>query len=212
MTLYFAYGSNMNRAAMRAALSGRARGRAGDARGLQVFRRHRRLGIGQARARATACTACCGGSPRATWRRCTPTNCCIRACITCAVCRCAAARGALPAMIYLLRRRGAGRPKPGYVEMIAAAARAWKLPEALYPLGRALVDLALHRRARDRRRRTGMSVIRHMIVRGRVQGVGYRAFVEHEALRARPGRLGAQPPRRQRRGGVRGRGGVGRAT
>jgi len=33
------------------------------------------------------------------------------------------------AMTYLLRRRGAGRPKPGYVEMIAAAARAWKLPE-----------------------------------------------------------------------------------
>ena len=28
-----------------------------------------------------------------------------------------------------------------------------------------------------------MNVIRHMIVRGRVQGVGYRAFVEHEALR-----------------------------
>jgi len=28
-----------------------------------------------------------------------------------------------------------------------------------------------------------MIVIRHMVVRGRVQGVGYRAFVEHEALR-----------------------------
>ena len=28
-----------------------------------------------------------------------------------------------------------------------------------------------------------MNVIRHMFVRGRVQGVGYRAFVEHEALR-----------------------------
>ena len=35
----------------------------------------------------------------------------------------------LPAMIYLLRRRGAGQPKPGYVEMIAAAARDWRLPE-----------------------------------------------------------------------------------
>ena len=33
------------------------------------------------------------------------------------------------AMIYLLRRRSPGRPKPGYVEMIGAAARAWKLPE-----------------------------------------------------------------------------------
>ena len=28
-----------------------------------------------------------------------------------------------------------------------------------------------------------MIVIRHMLARGRVQGVGYRAFVEHEALR-----------------------------
>lgn len=27
-----------------------------------------------------------------------------------------------------------------------------------------------------------MIIIRHVIVRGRVQGVGYRAFVEHEAL------------------------------
>jgi len=33
------------------------------------------------------------------------------------------------ATIYLLRQRSAGRPKPGYVEMIAASARAWKLPE-----------------------------------------------------------------------------------
>ena len=28
-----------------------------------------------------------------------------------------------------------------------------------------------------------MRIIRHVDVRGRVQGVGYRAFVEHEALR-----------------------------
>ena len=28
-----------------------------------------------------------------------------------------------------------------------------------------------------------MSVTRHMMARGRVQGVGFRAFVEHEALR-----------------------------
>jgi hypothetical protein len=32
-------------------------------------------------------------------------------------------------MIYRLRRRAPGKPKPGYVEMIAASARAWKLPE-----------------------------------------------------------------------------------
>ena len=33
------------------------------------------------------------------------------------------------AMIYLLRRRAPGKPRPGYVEMVAAAARGWKLPE-----------------------------------------------------------------------------------
>jgi len=33
------------------------------------------------------------------------------------------------AMFYRLRRKARGRPKPGYVEMIAAAARGWKLPE-----------------------------------------------------------------------------------
>ena len=34
-----------------------------------------------------------------------------------------------PAMTYLLRRRAPGKPKPGYIELIAAAARDWKLPE-----------------------------------------------------------------------------------
>jgi len=33
------------------------------------------------------------------------------------------------AMIYLLRRRTCGKARPGYVEMIAAAARGWNLPE-----------------------------------------------------------------------------------
>lgn len=34
------------------------------------------------------------------------------------------------AMIYLLRRRKSGKPKPGYAEMCAAAARSWQLPES----------------------------------------------------------------------------------
>ena len=37
--------------------------------------------------------------------------------------------GRVRAMIYILRRNARGIPRPGYVEMIAAAARAWKLPE-----------------------------------------------------------------------------------
>ncbi len=35
----------------------------------------------------------------------------------------------MPAMVYLLRRRKPGLPKPGYVETVAAAARDWNLPE-----------------------------------------------------------------------------------
>ncbi len=34
----------------------------------------------------------------------------------------------------------------------------------------------------------------HLRIEGRVQGVGYRAFVETEGDRARPCRLGAQSP------------------
>jgi hypothetical protein len=33
------------------------------------------------------------------------------------------------AMVYLLHRRSPGRPRPGYAEMIATAARDWELPE-----------------------------------------------------------------------------------
>ena len=34
------------------------------------------------------------------------------------------------AMIYILRRKGLGHPKPGYAEFCAAAARAWNFPES----------------------------------------------------------------------------------
>lgn len=34
-----------------------------------------------------------------------------------------------PALIYVLRRQEPGQPKPGYAELIAAAARDWRLPE-----------------------------------------------------------------------------------
>lgn len=33
------------------------------------------------------------------------------------------------AMVYLLRRAASGRPKPGYAEMCASAAREWGLPQ-----------------------------------------------------------------------------------
>jgi AIG2-like family len=33
------------------------------------------------------------------------------------------------ALIYIARRQGAGRPRPGYVDLVVEAARDWKLPE-----------------------------------------------------------------------------------
>jgi hypothetical protein len=34
----------------------------------------------------------------------------------------------MPALIYVARPRGEGRPKPGYIELVIAAAREWQLP------------------------------------------------------------------------------------
>lgn len=34
----------------------------------------------------------------------------------------------VPALVYFARMRGEGRPKPGYVELVIAAAQEWNLP------------------------------------------------------------------------------------
>jgi hypothetical protein len=34
----------------------------------------------------------------------------------------------MPALVYFARPRGAGRPKPGYIELVIAAAHEWRLP------------------------------------------------------------------------------------
>jgi hypothetical protein len=34
----------------------------------------------------------------------------------------------MPALVYYARPRGEGRPKPGYIELVVAAAREWNLP------------------------------------------------------------------------------------
>jgi gamma-glutamylcyclotransferase (GGCT)/AIG2-like uncharacterized protein YtfP len=129
MTLYFAYGSNMSRAAMRARCRGaRAIGPA-VLKGYRFF-----VGIdGWGSVKPSAGHAVHGVLWRLTPRdiaalhayellhkglydvRSLPVR-----------------HGAtqVRAMIYLLRRRTPGRPKPGYAELIAAAARDWKLPES----------------------------------------------------------------------------------
>ena len=35
----------------------------------------------------------------------------------------------LPALVYILRRSGKGRPRPGYIHLVVEAARDWGLPE-----------------------------------------------------------------------------------
>jgi len=40
-----------------------------------------------------------------------------------------ASTGHVPALVYFARPRGEGRPKPGYIELVIAAAREWSLPE-----------------------------------------------------------------------------------
>jgi gamma-glutamylcyclotransferase (GGCT)/AIG2-like uncharacterized protein YtfP len=34
-----------------------------------------------------------------------------------------------PALVYQARPRGEGRPRPGYIELVVAAAREWELPD-----------------------------------------------------------------------------------
>jgi AIG2-like family len=34
----------------------------------------------------------------------------------------------LPALVYIARRRGQGRARPGYISLVVAAAREWRLP------------------------------------------------------------------------------------
>ena len=84
------------------------------------------------------------------------------------------------ALVYIASRQGEGTPRPGYIGLVVEAARDWQLPRALHPFADALVAVAMAWRARQGYRRARMSgqAIRHVIIRGRVQGVGYRAWTE----------------------------------
>lgn len=128
MTLYFAYDSNMNRAAMRRRCPG------ARALGPAVLQGHRFfVGIdGWGSVRRSAGDTVHGVLWRLTPRdiaalhayellhqglydvRHLPVRLGVRL---------------MSAMVYLLRCKTPGRPKPGYVEMVVACGRGWKLPE-----------------------------------------------------------------------------------
>jgi len=128
MTLYFAYGLNMDRDGMRA--------RCPDAVALgpAVLERHRFFiglaGWGSVRPAAGECVH------GVLWRL-TPRDLAVLHSYELLhkgvyeVRQLPVLRGAkrVSAMIYLLRRRQDGRARPGYIEACAAAARGWHLPE-----------------------------------------------------------------------------------
>ncbi|HZP71631.1 MAG TPA: gamma-glutamylcyclotransferase family protein [Pseudolabrys sp.] len=128
MTLYFAYGSNMNRRAMRR--------RCPDARALgpAVLEGHRFF-IGLEGWGSVAPSA--GGIVHGVLWRLTPRDIAAlhayelvhRGLYEVRFLTVRAGSRRVRAMIYLLRRRGPGKPRPGYMETIAAAARGWNLPD-----------------------------------------------------------------------------------
>ena len=81
------------------------------------------------------------------------------------------------AMTYVGRSRAPGRARIEYCELLLEAARDWELP-APY-VAKLARELPLRT---GRRGGMSASVIRHVIVRGTVQGVGFRAFVQRHAL------------------------------
>jgi hypothetical protein len=119
MTLYFAYGSNMNRPAMRRRCPGALAVGPAILEGYRFF-----VGLEGWGSVAPRAGAVVHG---VLWRL-TPRD--IAALHAYELLHQGLYEGRrVRAMIYLLRRRAPGRPRPGYVEMIAAAARGWKLPE-----------------------------------------------------------------------------------
>jgi gamma-glutamylcyclotransferase (GGCT)/AIG2-like uncharacterized protein YtfP len=128
MTLYFAYGSNMDRAAMRARCPGaRAVGQARQD-GYQFF-----IGVdgwGSVRRKA-------GSVVHGVLWKLTPRDMAAlhayelldKGLYDVRELPVRVGARTVRAMIYLLRRRQTGTPKPGYAELCAAAARAWHFPE-----------------------------------------------------------------------------------
>jgi acylphosphatase len=90
----------------------------------------------------------------------------------------------LPALVYILRRPGEGTPRPAYVHLVVTAARDWGLPER-YVDALQRWSPSGWRHASKGHRRDPMStahIVRQVVIRGRVQRVGYRAWAEHVAL------------------------------
>jgi gamma-glutamylcyclotransferase (GGCT)/AIG2-like uncharacterized protein YtfP len=128
VTLHFAYGSNMSRAVMRR--------HARDARPLGAAEllgyRFLITGDGFASVEPEPAQSVHGvlwritPRDRVTLDRWEDVDGGLYRAVTLAVC---GATGRVPALVYRARPRGEGRPKPGYIELVIAAAREWNLPD-----------------------------------------------------------------------------------
>ena len=127
MTLHFAYGANMSRAVMRR--------HARDARplGVAVLADHRFVitADGYASVEPAQAELVHGVLWRITPRDCVTLD--VWENVQAGLYRAATlpvrhGGGRKPALIYRARPGGEGRPKPGYIELVVAAAREWDLP------------------------------------------------------------------------------------
>jgi acylphosphatase len=99
-------------------------------------------------------------------------------------------RGSIPALVYVGAAPLRGVPRPGYLELVMAAAREAGLPP------RYIRDLALLASPADlcqQAQRKGAAAervamdnepieVKRLMIRGVVQGIGYRAWADREAL------------------------------
>ena len=90
----------------------------------------------------------------------------------------------MAALVYIASQRGEGMPRPGYIHLVVRGGARLGVARALHPFAATLVAVGMARRAGEGHRRGRMSAqaIRHVVIRGRVQGVGYRAWTEYTAL------------------------------
>ena len=98
------------------------------------------------------------------------------------------------ALIYLATRPGTGRARPGYISLVVDAARDWGFPESYVrslkqwsPSGwrgarlRDTGEVGTAMLHESNRMNATAQTICHLVIRGQVHGVGYRAWAEETA-------------------------------
>ena len=87
-----------------------------------------------------------------------------------------------PALVYIARPSRAGPAEGGLYGACGRGGARLALAERLYFQVAALAAAPSGRRRLAQARRHRVDVMRHVVIRGRVQGIGYRAWTEYTAL------------------------------